>query len=105
MAAQPVRCPRCRSRVIGFEGDRLDDADPRRALSRTTRDGGAEIDVCAHCGDLEALADAAGDLAPITDWPLSPDRLAAEERRWYSFAQAATFTVETFGPEEAGGMI
>jgi len=75
------RCPRCRARPILDLG----------ALSRTTRDDGAEIVVCGHCGDLEAFTEEGGWLAPFTEWPLSPERLAAEERMWYAVMQHARY--------------
>jgi hypothetical protein len=61
------------------------------ALGRTTRDDGAPITVCSHCGELEAMTEASDSLAPFTDWPLSPERLAAEERAWYAKQQRARF--------------
>lgn len=74
-------CPRCSSRRL---------FPPGPGLSRTTRDGeGALIGVCSHCSELEAMTDEAGMLAPFTDWPLSPERLAQEERAWYARRQAA----------------
>jgi hypothetical protein len=57
--------------------------------------------VCGHCGELEAVTEATGQLAPFTDWPLTPDRLAAEERAWYAGMQAARFELRWMDPDEA----
>src|SRR5438309_1621474 len=54
------RCPRCNAEV--FEVG-------RGAVSRTTRDYGADVETCGRCGSREATYgyDGAG-LPPLTDW-------------------------------------
>jgi hypothetical protein len=95
MTDQPTRCPRCWARLILDLG----------ALSRTTRDDGAGITVCGHCGTLEAVAEEAGQLAPFTDWPLSPEQLAAEERAWYAMAQKSDLYIARIDPDDARRML
>ena len=87
---QPVvLCPRCQARPV-----------IHAVLSRTTRDDGAEIDVCPHCGELEAITEAAGRLAPFAAWPLTPDRLADEERAFYKTMQRATIRRVEIHPDD-----
>jgi hypothetical protein len=47
------------------------------ACSRVTRDEGADVYICARCGERESLA---GRAVPLVDWPISVDDLVAEER-------------------------
>ncbi len=65
-----VRCPRCDATVV---------LDSDNALSRTTRDDGAEILVCTRCGERESLYgyDAA-DQIPFTEWPVAVEILVRE---------------------------
>jgi hypothetical protein len=87
------RCPRCHAAL--FEVG-------KGALSRTTRDGGAEIEVCPRCGTREGLYgyDPAKQ-PPITDWPLSPDVLGEEERRLIAQFQQSEIVVATITPGDA----
>jgi hypothetical protein len=80
------RCPRCWADM--FEVG-------RGALSRTTRDeDGADVEVCSRCGARESLYgyDEANQV-PLTEWPLSVDRLVEEERALIARSQAAEMGV------------
>jgi hypothetical protein len=51
------------------------------ALSRETRDEGAEVDVCPMCGEHEALREIHGlRPTPLTSRPLSVEELLREDR-------------------------
>ncbi len=70
-------CPRCRATTFAVGGDgRL-----RGVLSRTSRDDGTLILVCARCSQRESLYGDDPATPPITQWPLPPERLAQEEER------------------------
>lgn len=59
-------------------------------LSRTTRDEGAEVEVCPHCDEREAIYGYNPEEQILfSDWPVSVDRLLEEERvliEWYRTA-------------------
>lgn len=94
------RCPRCNAAVIVPGSGTLEGA-----LSRTTRDEGAEILVCNRCGTREAHMEGVGRLAPITEWPLSVDALLDEERVVLTFDQNADITFETITPDDAADLL
>src|SRR4051812_49518500 len=91
------RCPRCRAAV--FEAG-------RGALSRTTRDEGAEIEVCSRCGVRESLYgyDPAAQ-PPFTEWPLPPEELADEELKLIASEQRSEIRVMTMTPDDARKML
>jgi uncharacterized protein YlaI len=65
-------CPRCERRPF--------ETDEEGALSRTTRDDGAEILVCSECGSREALYGREPEEQPhFTEWPLSRERIEKED--------------------------
>ena len=70
------------------------------ALSRTTRDDiGAEVEVCSRCGERESLYgyDPTAQ-PPMTEWPLSAEKLADEEYRVIVAAQSADMAVMMIEP-------
>lgn len=91
-----TRCPRCEAAVIlGRSG----------ALSRVTRDGGAEIIICDRCGQREGLygRDPANQI-PITDWPVAVATLLEEEEhliRSFRASEIAMLPADQIdGPDE-----
>jgi hypothetical protein len=96
------RCPRCNAAAVGDP-----DGDTRHlaALSRTTRDDGADIYVCLRCGAREAYMEMRGELVPFTEWPLSVEQLVAEERIALTFEQAASIELMTITPDDAREML
>lgn len=90
-------CPRCEAAAFHTE---------HGALSRTTRDEGAPVEVCPRCGEREALygRDPA-DQVPFVEWPVSLGRLVEEERALLTFKREGQFTMlsanEIIGPEDA----
>ena len=71
MTRSLIHCPRCEAAaiIIGHTG----------ALSRTTRDEGAAVTICDRCGERESLYGRRPDQIPFVDWPVSIERLLAEE--------------------------
>jgi hypothetical protein len=91
------RCPRCHAAM--FEVG-------RGALSRTTRDEGADVKVCPRCGERETLYGYDPIKAPpLTDWPLSAKRLADEEFNLISGDQRSNMMVAAITPEDAQRML
>jgi NAD(P)-dependent dehydrogenase (short-subunit alcohol dehydrogenase family) len=91
------RCPRCDVRALLGEG-----GGEGKALSRTTRDEGADIFVCSDCGEREAVREAARyPPVPFTDWPLDVDDLLREDRARYEYARRGEMSLATIDPDEA----
>lgn len=64
------RCPRCEAALVTGVG----------ALSRVTRDGGAEVLICDRCGQREGLyGREPAEQIPLDDWPVPVETLVAEE--------------------------
>jgi hypothetical protein len=71
------------------------------ALSRTTRDDGAAIMICARCGERESLygRDPANQVR-YTEWPVHIDRLVEEERQLITFFRNSELTMMEINPVE-----
>jgi uncharacterized C2H2 Zn-finger protein len=82
-----ARCPRCDANLT-YRGP-----NDMGTVSRTTRDDGAEIHVCARCGLAEALRGVYGlRMIGFDEWPLEIDDLLTEE-----MARILQFRRSTFG--------
>jgi hypothetical protein len=81
----------------------------RGAVSRVTRDDGAEVEICPRCGEREALREAelpgAGAWPPLVDWPLSIEDLLDEERALLELRRRSKLDVVTIDPETADRML
>ena len=97
-----LRCPRCWGFLppVGEGGVTLG-----RALSRATRDEGAEVDVCSPCGEREALRQERGQVIPLTDWPLSLEALAEEDAMCRKMIRSSTLSFMTITPDDARDML
>jgi hypothetical protein len=76
------------------------------AVSRTTRDDGAEITVCPRCGEREAMSgdDPAGQV-PFTAWPVEVEQLLWEEEALIRFYRASSIERLEISPDEAQRML
>ena len=72
-------CPRCRATTFAVDSNGF--GRLRGVLSRTSRDDGTPILVCARCGERESLYGDDPAAPPVTEWPLPAERLAQEEER------------------------
>jgi hypothetical protein len=75
------RCPRCEAAAINgtdYEGRTLGGGG--LAVSRVTRDDGADVMICNRCGEREGLYGEPENQIPLTAWPVPIDRLVDEER-------------------------
>jgi hypothetical protein len=104
---EPRKCPRCEAATIigtDYTGETI--GGTGLAASRVTRDGGADVMICSRCGERESLygRDPARQI-PLSDWPVSIDRLVEEERHLITRARDSEFRVLpanelTANPEE-----
>lgn len=75
-------------------------------LSRLTRDEGAPVEVCPRCDSRESVYGYDPRRhPPMTEWPLSPETLANEERALITAFQKAKMEVRYITPEDARRML
>lgn len=87
-----ARCPRCTGPMPDHPG----------ALSRATRDEGAEVLVCPRCGSREAMRDMHGwPRVPLTEWPVTIDELLREERALLEHERRSEIVIVEVTPEQA----
>jgi hypothetical protein len=86
-------CPRCESAIL---------VDGQGALSRVTRDEGADVEVCSRCSEREAWREALGwPEMPLTSWPVDVEELLREERILLTRYRRGELATETITPENA----